>query len=218
LRIVLASASPRRHEILAKHGVCPLVLPSDAEESLPEGICAAGARAVVEYLAERKARAVGAMLAAGRLQDSAAPDEPGLPCGETLPDVLLAADTIVYDGGIIGKPVDEEDAFRILASLRGGTHEVWTGVTLLRWTTGEEHTFSEVTRVTFGDFSDEDIRSYVRRERPFDKAGAYAIQSDWGRHVLSVDGDYENVMGLPWAAVEQALRGFGCCGNEIAPI
>jgi septum formation protein len=216
MKILLASQSPRRYEILAAHGVEAVAVPPEADESLPPALSEAGPGDVVRYLARKKALDVYARV--GSYGDAAgegfAPAtherseyRPGASraAPERLPALLVAADTIVWLDRIIGKPADEEDAFRILSSYRNRTHEVWTGVTLIDRVTGAEDTFAARTRVTVGDFTDEEVRTYIRVEQPFDKSGAYAIQSSWGKNITSVDGGVENVIGFPWPDIKQHL-------------
>jgi septum formation protein len=184
--IILASASPRRREILAAHGVTPVVIPADADETLPDDLLQKPAEAAM-YLASLKARAVYETY-----HDSA-------------PALILGADTIVYKDRIIGKPADEADAFAILSSLRDTQHSVITGVSLIDAATGAETVFYEETFVTFKDYPDEEIRRFVREEPPYDKSGSYAIQSSWSKNVAAIDGDVENVIGLPWAKISAYL-------------
>jgi septum formation protein len=172
-------------------------MPSLADEALPPEIESAGPEAVVLHLAQKKALDV---YARGQAPDADAPAPT-----QHREAILLAADTIVYCDGIIGKPADEADAFRILSRLRARTHEVWSGVALIDCATGAEDAFAVCTRVTFGDYPDSEIRRFVREEKPFDKSGSYAIQSSWSRNVVSVDGGIENVIGLPWPEVERHL-------------
>jgi septum formation protein len=194
MELLLASRSPRRYEILAAHGIRPVVVPPEADENLPPCVSADDPEAVVAYLARKKALDVYARVGAST-RDSK----------DSLPPILVAADTIVWLDRIIGKPTDEEDAFRILSSYRNRVHEVWTGVTLIDRVTGAEDTFTSCTRVAMGDFTDAEIREYVRAEQPFDKSGSYAIQSSWGRNITSVEGDFENVIGFPWPVVKEHL-------------
>jgi septum formation protein len=192
--IILASGSPRRAEILAEHGVPLVVIPSSADETLPEGGENAPVSEIVMYLAELKARSVYEMLL-GETKH----------CGELLPRYILGADTVVYKGHVIGKPVDEADAFSILSELRDATHEVWSGVSIIDRQIGLADTFSDVTYVTFADYPDEEIRRFIREEKPYDKSGSYAIQSSWSRNVIGTEGSIYNVIGLPWEAVEPRL-------------
>jgi septum formation protein len=187
--LILASSSPRRKEILEAHGFAPIVIPSDVDESLedeqnftPEEL--------TKHLAGLKASAVFTNLNA-----------------EDWPEgcKVLGVDTIVYKNRIIGKPKDEADALDILRTLRNTTHEVVSGVCVIH--TGiingklvikEKILFSDTTKVRFGDYSDEEILAYIRANPPYDKSGSYAIQSDWSRNVAGIDGDIENVIGLPY--------------------
>ncbi|MDR0356821.1 MAG: Maf family protein [Clostridiales Family XIII bacterium] len=183
MNIILASASPRRYEILKKHGVEAEIVPSGADERLPPELRNRPVREIVVYLARKKARAVYERLCAN------------VACRASF---ILAADTVVYKDGIIGKPVDEADAFRILSSLRASSHLVITGVSLIKTADGKEENFFDVTEVFFKDYPDEEIYRYIREESPYDKSGSYAVQSSWSGNVDRVEGDIENVMGLPW--------------------
>jgi septum formation protein len=196
MEVILASKSPRRLDILRAHGIDPRVLPSDADETLPPEVESAGPEDVVRYLARMKARDVLSKLEEGDAAGGAGGDSRS---------VIVAADTIVYYGGIIGKPADEEDAFRILSRLRGRTHEVWSGVALILLPERIEDVFAAVTRVAFSDYPDDEIRRFIREEKPFDKSGSYAIQSSWSRNVAGVEGGVENVVGLPWPELEEHL-------------
>ena len=114
--------------------------------------------------------------------------------------MILGADTIVSFGDrILGKPSDEEDAVRTLLMLQGNTHQVYTGVTILEYRSGiwHEHTFAELTDVTFYPVEETEIREYVRSGEPMDKAGSYGIQGRFGVYVKEIRGDYTNVVGLP---------------------
>ncbi|MDR2156418.1 MAG: Maf family protein [Clostridiales Family XIII bacterium] len=223
MEIVLASASPRRHEILKKHGVAPLVMPSGTDERLPSDMRDRPVEEIVMYLARKKARAVYEILRADNV--SAAPAEAGLPGAppssgafgflppSDSPRFVLGADTVVYKDGIIGKPEDEADAFRILSSLRASAHRVITGVSLIETVCGTETDFFDVTTVYFKDYPDAEIYRYIREEAPYDKSGSYAVQSSWAGNVERIEGDVENVMGLPWRRVETALRARGYCAR-----
>lgn len=180
-RIVLASASPRRSELLRAAGFDFDVLPAHVDESLLPG---EGARDYVSRLAEAKARAVHAH--DGRR-------------------IVLAADTVVVvDTQILGKPVDEADARRMLKTLSARPHEVLTAVSVFH--PGEiVDTRVESTIVEFAPLSDADIDWYVSSGEPMDKAGAYAVQGLASRFVTRIDGSYSNVVGLPIALVHQML-------------
>lgn len=172
--IVLASASPRRRELLATFGFDFEAVSSHADESGVEGMAP---DAAVKELALRKA-----LWIKERRHDDGS--------------VILAADTLVaYGGELLGKPTDEEDAFRMLRTLSGTAHEVYTGIAILY---GDKVISDcECTRVFFRPLSDEEIRAYIATREPMDKAGAYGIQERGGIFVRRVEGDYLNVLGLP---------------------
>lgn len=189
MSLILASASPRRREILQTAGLHFTVRVSDAEEVIAPGTPPQDA---VQQLAAQKAAA-------------AAKDCPG--------DTVIGADTVVtLDGGILGKPRDKEDAARMLRQLSGKTHEVYTGVCILH--AGNTQTFYECTRVTFYPLTEEEIQAYVATGEPMDKAGAYGIQGRGCTLVQSIEGDYFNVVGLPVAALVRRLKGEGLCGQN----
>jgi len=194
--LILASASPRRKEILEAHGARPIVIPSEVDETIPEGASFTPEETTI-YLAELKATTV---------LDSLNPKDWPRGC------FVLGVDTIVFKNRIIGKPVDEADALDILRSLKNGSHKVISGVCVIQAETRqnslavtEKFLFSDTTTVCFGDYTDEDILAYVRANSPYDKSGSYAIQSDWGRHVLEIDGEIENVIGLPFKKISEYL-------------
>lgn len=172
-RILLASNSPRRRELLSGLGVGYQVrLLSDIDESFPPHL---SAEEIPQYISRNKA-------------DAYAVEED---------ELLITADTIVYcKGEVLGKPVDEADACRMLRQLSGCTHQVVTGVTLK--TREQVRTFSCTTQVTFAELSDEEITYYVQHYAPYDKAGAYGVQEWIGFvGVTRLEGSYFNVMGLP---------------------
>jgi septum formation protein len=189
---VLASASPRRHELLRNAGISFVVHPTDIPEVPKEG---EASRSFAERLAREKALAV---------------------FRQRSDDVILGADTIVVvDAQILGKPRDGADAARMLRMLSGRTHQVITGVCLIGSQpgtedriprTGFEDVRSEATLVTMDALTDEDIRSYILTREPMDKAGAYAIQGIASRWISRIDGDYFNVVGLPVSLVYKMLR------------
>lgn len=174
-KVVLASGSPRRQELLKGLGVDFTVrLLPDLDESYPESL---SAEKIPSYIAHHKAEAY---------KDMIRPKE-----------LMITADTIVWlDGEVLGKPADEADAGNILRKLSGKTHQVITGVCL---TTCEwQKSFTSVTDVSFSDLTDEEIEYYVIGYRPMDKAGAYGVQELIGYiGVESIHGSYFNVMGLP---------------------
>ena len=182
--LVLASASPRRQELLRNAGISFAIHPAEIPEvPLPNET----PHSFAERLAREKALAV--------LQQ-----RPG--------DVVLGADTVVLvDEHILGKPCDQADAARMLRLLSGRTHRVITGVCLAGPTKdGFVDVRSETTLVAFDALSDDDIRSYVATGEPMDKAGAYAIQGLASRWISRIEGDYCNVVGLPVALVYRMLR------------
>jgi septum formation protein len=191
--LILASASPRRRELLASLGVPFEVVPSDADETL-EALPLAEA---VARLALRKARLVAGL-------------RPGA--------VVLAADTIVViDGRALGKPADPEDARAMLHTLRGRTHEVMTGVAVVDAETGRHASDTVISHVTMTAYDDAVIEAYVAGGEPLDKAGAYAIQGAGGALVAGLVGSRSNVVGLPLAATAALLRRFGVAVSASQP-
>jgi len=185
-KIVLASGSPRRKQLLEWAEVNFEVIVKETPETYPPEM---GTAEIPVHIARNKALAVKPLIAPGR--------------------VIVAADTVVVLGGeIIGKPRDRDDAVAILSRLAGRQHEVITGVVLLRG--GEEQAFADRTQVWFHPLSVEEIRGYVDRYQPYDKAGAYAIQEWIGVvGIRMIEGDFYNVMGLPVSRVALALRRWG---------
>ena len=188
MRIILASKSPRRIEILHKHGVDAVILPTETDESLPDGI---GMTDAVELLAKRKAMAC---------YESVGRNYPGY--------VIIGADTIVWKDELMGKPEDAADAYRMLDKIRGTVHYVVTGVALIDTDSGSCNVFSDITEVHCKNYSDDDINDYISREEPYDKAGSYAIQGYFGRYIDHIDGDYENVVGLPYYRIEPLIQDY----------
>ena len=182
-KLILASNSPRRKELLAGLGVpFEVRVLQDIDEHYPENL---PVNEVARYIAKEKADAYRRIVAADEL--------------------IITADTVVIVGDeILGKPVDEADAVRMLQLLSGRTHQVTTGVCLL--TAEKERCFDVTTDVTFKPLTDEEIHYYVDRYRPFDKAGAYGIQ-EWIGYigVTGLNGSYYNVMGLPVQRIYQEL-------------
>lgn len=192
--LLLASASPRRAEILRRIGVSFTVLPADADESVSALLSPAE---TVAALSRRKARAVFLKCEAEKLLFD------GKAAGKEIP--ILAADTMVERGGrLLGKPHGEEDALQMLRTLSGKSHTVHTGVTVLY--RGKEVSRTVATEVFFRTLSDEEIRAYVRSGEPLDKAGAYGIQGIGALLVEKIVGDYDNVVGLPAAALYTLFR------------
>lgn len=194
-RIVLASASPRRRELLSQIGVEFEVKPADGEER----IISTEPSKVVEELSGQKA-----MFTAKALEKENGHVPEGC--------IVLGADTIVsYEGRILGKPSDEEDAIQMLSMLQGNTHQVYTGVTVLKEKQGswKSHTFFECTDVIFYPVTREEIVEYVNSGDPMDKAGSYGIQGVWGAYVKGIHGDYNNVVGLPVARLIYETKKIG---------
>jgi septum formation protein len=187
MKLILASSSERRAEILANAGLPFSVLSSAVDESSYPGEAAA---ALVQRLANAKADLVTAR-AVG-------------------PAIILAADTeVVLDDQILGKPSSIEDARHMLQQLSGRTHAVLTGVALIRLPDGERRQFVESTLVHFRPIADEELSAYLATEESFDKAGAYAIQGRAGRFIPRIEGCYFNVVGLPLSRVLTELESLG---------
>ena len=187
--IILASASPRRRELLAQIGITHRVAPSLKEEVI-QGSCPVE---IVQNLARQKAEDVALAL-----------QVPG--------KLVLGADTVVvFADQILGKPVEDEDAFRMLKSLQGNTHQVYTGVAFCVWEKAGRlvtHTFYEETKVEVYSMTEEEIRAYIKTGDCKDKAGGYGIQGAFGAYMKGIEGDYYNVVGLPIGRVYQELKKF----------
>lgn len=177
--VVLASASPRRKELLSLLGVDFVVEPADVDETLPDGIHSP--KEAVEYLSKIKGYAIG--------------EKDG---------IVISADTVVaFDGKILGKPKDSEQAVEMLTMLSGQIHSVFTGVTVVG--NGKTVTFSVETKVEFYELSFDQIKNYVDSGEPMDKAGAYGIQGKGSLLVKGIHGDYFNVVGLPISRLARVL-------------
>lgn len=186
--IILASQSPRRKDILKRHGIEPVLMPADIDETLPPGI---GPRDAVMYLALKKAlTCLDAVRAEG---------------GASEGSLIIAADTVVYKDEILGKPKDRADAERILRKLSGTSHLVATGVALVPAGRMEKRVFCETTEVWIRSLTDDQLNAYLDTDEPYDKAGAYAIQGTFCRYVDHIDGDYENVIGLPYLRLREEM-------------
>ena len=181
-KLILASASPRRREILTEGGIAHTVRPQDIDETVYDGI---EPRLMVQLLAASKAA-------------KAAKNEN---------EVLLGADTVVVlDGKVLGKPQDATEAEAMLSMLSGKTHSVYTGIAVLCSADGSMRTHCEETRVTFRTLSKEEIADYIATGEPMDKAGAYGIQGKGGALVSGTEGDFQNVVGLPLMAVRRLFK------------
>ena len=183
MNLILASQSPRRRELLGLTGLDFTVRVADIDETMDAG------KAPFDEVAR-----------VSRLKALAVDRAPG--------DVVIAADTIVvWEGKVLGKPRDEEDAFRMLSLLSGRDHEVMTGMTVLQ--DDEIVTHTEVTKIHFRPLHPGEIRAYIATGEPMDKAGAYGIQGGAALFCTDMVGDYYNVMGLPVCALTIILRTFG---------
>jgi septum formation protein len=194
MKIILASASARRAQILRDAGYTFSVISSAVEETPFAG-------EAPQELVERLAHAKGELVAARSVG----------------PALVVSADTVVVlHGRILTKPRSTEDARQMLLQLSGRTHAVMTGVSVVRLPDGERRRFVESTLVHFAPLSSEDIEEYLGTEEPYDKAGAYAIQGRAGRFIPRIEGCYFNVVGLPVARLNAVLRELGWAeGREL---
>ena len=185
-KIILASGSPRRRELMDREGFEFTVITSKAEENYDPSL---PPQEIAQSLAKLKAQAVASALPAQDLEDS----------------IVIGADTIVaLDGVIYGKPVDASDACRMLRELSGKTHQVITGVCII--CNKDAQAFAQSTNVNFKELSDSEIQEYVASGEPLDKAGAYGIQGLGGKLADSINGDFDNVVGLPIKTLAPKLR------------
>ena len=186
-KLILASASPRRAEILRNAGYAFAIVSSAIDETPIPGEMA---EAMVQRLADAKAELVAARSVG--------------------PAIVVAADTAVLVGTqVLGKPRTTEDARHMLQSLSGKAHSVITAVTLIRLPDAERRSFVEATQVHFSELTAEEIKEYLASEEPFDKAGGYAIQGQGGRFIPRIEGCYFNVVGLPLARLARVLAELG---------
>jgi septum formation protein len=187
VKLILASASPRRAEIMRNAGFTFDIQPPNVDETLLPN---ENAEAYVRRVSSAKANAVAQ-----------------INLNEGTPAIVIAADTVVLAGRqILPKPKDAEDARRMLRLLSAATHEVLTGLSVIRAYDGISFERLERTRVEFTRLSETDIDAYIQTKEPFDKAGAYGIQGIGGRFVRRIEGCYFNVMGLPLARLWEILR------------
>ena len=189
MRIVLASQSPRRRELLAQMGITKFdIIPAQGEEVATPGL---PPQRLVEELSRQKCAEVAAQVGKD--------------------DLVIAADTVVaIDGQVLGKPRSREHAMEMLRSLAGREHHVYTGFTVCL--NGVSHTGHEDTAVRFRALSEDEIAAYVDTGEPMDKAGAYGIQGRGCVLVEGIQGDYFNVVGLPVCRLAQVLAGLGVNG------
>lgn len=194
MEIILASASPRRKELLKQIGLDFIVFPAQGDEVSDKTI----PRDIVVELAQKKAGEIyeKAIAAGVGKQDS----------------IVIGADTIVvYEDRVLGKPKNEKDAIEMLTMLSGKTHEVYTGVSLWMRENGKkvQYSFYEKTEVTMYPIRQGEIEAYVKSGEPMDKAGSYGIQGSGARFIQKINGDYNNVVGLPVARIYQELAQLG---------
>lgn len=184
-RIILASRSPRRQQLLRQMGVSFDVVIRDFDESFPENL---HHEEIARYISSAKAKSFQ-----GEISDN---------------EIVITADTIVWcNGKVLGKPADSAEAFDILKEISGNTHEVITGVTIS--SNKREITFTDISKVTFERMTDEEIRYYIDHFSPYDKAGAYGIQ-EWIGIIAcsSIEGSFFNVVGLPVQKLYSELKKF----------
>ena len=194
-KVILASSSPRRAEILRNAGIAFEIRPTQIDETALPGETA---HAMVARLAEAKARAAGSRMDADLRE-----------C------IVVGADTTVeVDGEILGKPRDSAHAREMLAKLSGRTHNVLTGLFLLRLPSGAKQAVVENSAVTFAPLTEKEIDAYVETGEPLGKAGAYAVQGLAGRYIPRIEGCYFNVVGLPLARLYALLRELGWRSDE----
>ncbi|MCL2045783.1 MAG: Maf family protein [Oscillospiraceae bacterium] len=186
MALILASASPRRRELLTMIGIGDFqVIADQSDEQTVEGL---SPEQTVCEIALGKARNVSLL------------------CGED--DIIIAADTLVFiNDKVLGKPSSEAEAAKMLRELSGCRHRVYTGVALLQG--GRESTFSEMTDVFFREISDDEINAYIETGEPMDKAGAYGAQGGGAVFIQRIEGDFFNVMGLPLCRLSIMLKDFG---------
>lgn len=200
-RIILASASPRRKELLEQIGLEFEICPAKSEEIITKTV----PQEVVMELSRQKAEEVAVMVTTynEKHKEIVTPSD----------ILIIGADTVVaYGGQILGKPKDEQDAKRMLSMLSGNTHSVYTGVTLcLIDPNGRvgEIVFYEKTDVTMFPITEEEMERYIATGEPFDKAGSYAIQGKSAIFIEKIEGDYNNVVGLPVTRIYQKLKEVG---------
>ena len=188
-QIILASSSPRRIDMMKSHGYNPEIKPSDIDETLPEGI---GMKDAVMFLALKKALDVESRCTF--------PEDQG--------KLIIAADTVVYKDGILGKPVDRADAFAMLSRIKNTSHQVATGVAIIEAGCQNKIVFCDATTVCCKDYTDEELNAYLDTDEPYDKAGAYAIQGIFAKHIDHYEGSFDTVVGFPWDIIESKLKAF----------
>lgn len=188
-KIILASASPRRIDILKEHGLTPEIIPANIDETLP---FAMDRHEAVKFLAHKKGASVESYLKnTNQFNQNVA---------------IISADTIVYKDKILGKPKDRNDAMKMLLSFSGTYHYVTTGVSIICPKLKLTEVFSVDTKVFCKYYTKNDIEAYLNTNEPYDKAGAYAIQGIFGRYIDHYEGYFDNVVGLPWVPLKKKLQ------------
>jgi septum formation protein len=183
--LILASASPRRRRLLLEHGYNFRVAPAEVAEIAPAHLTPGE---ITLFNARIKAHAIA------RVHPRS---------------LVLGVDTVVaFEGEVLGKPANMEAALAMIRRLNGRTHDVYSGVWLRHAASGRERGFTDITRVHFHQLTDTQLRAYLARIGPLDKAGAYAAQDDRGELIESIEGSFSNVIGLPMEALGEAMRGF----------
>lgn len=186
--IILASSSPRRKNMINKFCDAPVIIPSNIDENLPDGI---DKESAVMLLSLKKAMAS---------------KELALSTGNNYEDYyVVGADTIVYKDGFMGKPKDRSDAKEMLMKLSGTYHYVLSGVTIIDLNNPRIYTFYDSTKVYCKTLTNSDVESYLDTDEPYDKAGAYAIQGIFGKHIEKIEGSFDNVVGLPTEKLAKAF-------------
>lgn len=189
--LILASSSPRRIEMMQKHGYPIIIRPADIDETLPDNITPEHA---VQYLALKKAYSC---------EKNLMKNEPHLKGS-----IIIGADTVVYKEHIMGKPRSRREAEEMLRSIRNTCHQVATGVAVI--IAGEtckknEKVFCDITKVYCADFTDKQLNEYLDTDEPYDKAGSYAIQGLFGKYIEKIEGSFDTVVGLPIDRLEKVL-------------
>ncbi len=194
MKVILGSASPRRKEILSRAGIEYDVVVSDCEEIIKKTLPSE----VVSELSEAKAEDVWRKVTSAEYRYSGEEDEL----------LVIGADTVVaHENEIYCKPLDRDDAVRMLKNISGCTHQVFTGVTVI--TSNKRLTFVSCTDVSVYDINDKEIEAYVDSGEPMDKAGAYAIQGGFAKYIREIKGEYNNVVGFPIARTLHELKAIG---------
>ena len=187
-KIILASSSPRRIDMMKRNGYDPEIRPSDIDETLPEGI---GMKDAVMFLALKKALDIESR------------------CSETdKGKLIIAADTVVYKDGILGKPANRQDAWNMLTKIKNTSHYVATGVAMIAVGENKKKVFCDATKVFCKDYTDEELHAYLDTDEPYDKAGAYAIQGIFGKYIDHYEGSFDTVVGFPWERIEKERKAF----------